>query len=47
MLYRIPKTTYDVVGQKPTISYTISYIKTYDIEKTYDIVGKTYDIVGF
>ena len=31
MLYRIPKTTYDVVGQNPT--YTISYIKTYDIEK--------------
>ncbi len=33
MLYRIPKTTYDVVGHKPTISYTISYIKIYDIEK--------------
>ncbi len=33
MLYRITKTTYNVVGQKPTMSYTISYIKTYDIEK--------------
>ncbi len=25
----------------------ISYIKTYNIENTYDIVGKIYDIVGF
>jgi len=31
-----------------TMSYTISYVRTYDIVRTtYDIVKKTYDVVRF
>ena len=57
MPYRRSKMTYDVVGPKPTTQYTQSYTISYNNlrhrfnlrhrRSTYDVVGKTYDIVGF